>query len=207
MTAAGIHAPGPGQRADVLAALGAVEVAEAPVRAEDFRALAEPALRDTVDEVLRSTGRVLLRVGDGWLSGYDDTIADRLADEGLGLLAPTDRAVLTLVLLRTVAIPRAQGRIAEGDWTAAEPTTIDELAKSRHLTKLAIRGSVRRLRTAGILKPGLRSLIVPGPQFLRLTETRSRRLWEDLILLCQPDGMAAEVIRRRRTTRDSEDGA
>lgn len=205
--ASGLGTLDPGQHGAVLAALGAVEVAEGPVRAEDFRALAEPALRDAVDALLRATGRVLLRVGDGWLSGYDDTIADRLADEGVGVLAPTDRAVLTLVLLRTVAIPRAQGRIADGDWTAAEPTTIDELAKSRHLTKQAIRASVRRLRTAGLLKPGLRPVIVPGPQFLRLTEARSRRLWEDLILLCQPDGMAAEVIRRRRTSTDREDAA
>ena len=197
----------PQQRADVLAALGALEVAETPVRAADFRALAEPALRTAVDAALRGTGRTLLRVGDGWLSGYDDALADRLVEDGLGVLAPVDRAVLTLVLLRTVAIPRAQGRIDDADWTAAEPTTIDELSKNRHLTKQEIKAGVRRLRTAGVLKPGRRPVIVPGPQFLRLTETRSRRLWEDLILLCQPDGMAAEVIRRRRAAHAKEPAA
>lgn len=189
---------GLGHDAEVLAALGAVEVAERAVREDDFRALADPALRHTIDHLLRSVGRALVQVDGGWLSGYPDDIADRLAAEGVGVLAPIDRAVLTLVLLRTVAIPRARGRVPDGDWTAAEATTIDILATNRHISKQAVRSSVRRLRTAGILKPGLRADIVPGPQFVRLSSQRGSRLWEDLVLLCQPGGMLAEVIRRRR---------
>lgn len=198
MTAAALHTLDARQRADVQAALSAIEVAATPVQAVDFPALGDPALREVLEAALSETGRVLLRVGGGYLSGYDDTIANRLAAEGLGVLAPAERAVLALVLLRTVGVPRARGRLAGGDRTDAEPTTIVELAKHRHLSQQAIRGAVRRLRTAGILKPGPRPLLVPGPQLLRLTETRTTRLWEDLILLCRPDGMYAEVVRRRR---------
>lgn len=185
-------------RADILAALAAVECAEAPVSGGDFVALGDPALRRVVQKLLTASGRTLIEHADGWLSGYRDDIADRLAAEGLGILSPKDRAVLALVLLHTVAIPRARGRITSDDWTEAVPTTVEELERNRHLTQKDIRASLRRLRTAGILRPGQRALIAPGPQFLRLTAERSSRLSEDLVLLCQPTGMLADVIRRRR---------
>lgn len=187
------------QRGAVVQAVAALEIAEAPVGGQAFEALADPGLRALVAEMLGRAGRVLLRVDTGWISGYDDTIADRLASEGLGVLVPVDRAVLTVVLLRTVAAPRALGRVDNDRWDAGEPTTIDELALHRTLTKTQIRQSVRRLRLAGVLRPGHRAALVPGPQFLRLTQARSQRLWEDLVLACKPDGMLAEVIRRRRT--------
>ena len=188
-------------RADVLAAVAAVETADVPVSADAFGALRDPALRDAVQCVLAATGRTLIEHGGGWLSGYDDRIADRLAADGLGVLAPKDRAVLALVLLLTVAIPRARGRVSADDWTDAIPTSMDELERNRHLTQKDIRASLRRLRSAGILRPGHRAAIAPGPQFLRLTGDRSGRLSEDLVLLCHPDGMLAHVIRRRRADR------
>jgi hypothetical protein len=133
-----------------------------------------------------------------WITGYDDTIADRLSADGLGVLSHSDAAVLTLVLLHSVAIPRARGRITSGDWTIAEAVSVDTLARNRHLTKTAISTSVRRLRTAGILRPGQRADIVPGPQFLRLSPHRLATIWEGLLLLCRPEGRTAEMIRRRR---------
>lgn len=186
------------QRHAVLEAVAALELAEAPVDGARFEALGDPGLRALVQRALGAAGRVLLPNGDGWSSGYDDTIADRLADEGIGVLRPDDRAVLALVLLRTVAVPRALGRVEGTDWCEAEPTSVDELALNRHLTKSRIHAAVRRLKTAGILRPGHRALLVPGPQFQRLTPKRAQRLWEDLVLACRPDGMLAEVIRRRR---------
>lgn len=196
----------PGQETDVRAALAALEVARDPVSTETFRALYDPSLRAEVAARLGLSGRVLLPADGGYLSGYDDSIADRLVDKGSGVLEVTDRAVLTLVLLLTVAIPRAKGRISGSDWTEAEPTTVDELALNRHLSKQAIRGSVRRLRAAGILRPGHRAPIAPGPQFLRLTQRRGARLWEELVLLCKPDGTMADVIHRRRRRADQVGG-
>jgi hypothetical protein len=188
-------------RVEVLAAAAAVDVADAPVPADSFRALADPALRAAVEEALAAAGRCLIGRDDGYISGYRDDIADRLIRDGIGVLRPTDRAVLTLVLLHTVAIPRARGRLDSEDWTQSEPTTVDELNRNRHLHKTDIQQSLRRLRTLGVLRHGHRSAIAPGPQFLRLTQERNARLWEELVLLCRPEGMLAQVIRRRRTER------
>src|SRR5690242_10338349 len=117
MTAA-LEMLAPARRADVLAAVCALEYASAPIPLTSFRALAEPALREVVERLLAAAGRVLLTVGTGYLSGYDDRIADRLAEEGTGVLRLEDRAVLTLVLLFSVAIPRAEGQIPhEASWT------------------------------------------------------------------------------------------
>lgn len=198
---------GAGDQAAVTAAVAAVELADAPVPGDAFRALADPTLRRVAAEVLAEAGRQLLSVDGGWLSGYDDAVADRLADEGVGVLAPTDRAVLALVLLHTVAIPRSRGRIEGTRWTDAEPVDVDEIAKSRALSKQAIRASVRRLRSLGVLRQGHRPPLAPGPQLDRLSPERSRRLWEDLMLLCQPEGMMAAAIRRRRAAETSSPSA
>jgi hypothetical protein len=192
-------------RVEVLAAAAAVDVADAPVPSQAFRALADPALRAAVDEALGAAGRCLVQHDSGWLSGYRDDIADRLIAEGLGVLDPKDRAVLALVLLHTVAMPRARGRIDSEDWTKSEPTSIEELERNRHLNGADIRRALRRLRTLGVLRYGNRPAIAPGPQFLRLTQERNARLWEELVLLCRPEGMLAQVIRRRRTERLSEE--
>ncbi|MGQ0805939.1 MAG: hypothetical protein ACT4PI_19050 [Actinomycetota bacterium] len=196
------------QRASVHEAVAALETASEPIDPAVLPALDDPGLRTLVEEALADLGRVLLRVGSRYLSGYDDAIADRLAAEGTGVLDPVDRAVLTLVALRSVAVPRARGRLSSTDWTDAEPTELDDLVLNRHLGKRRIQASLRRLRLAGILRPGHRAELVPGPQFLRLSPARAQRLWEDLVLVARPEGMLAEVIRRRRTAADSiEEGA
>jgi hypothetical protein len=189
------------RQADVLAALAAVETADTPVPRTAFQALADGALRATLEDLLAQAGRVLLEVGGGFLSGYDDRVAERLVEEGVGVLPPDDRAVLTLVVLHTVAIPRARGTIpADADWSVAEPVERTRLRDSR-LPERAIDGALRRLRDAGILRPGQRPPIAPGPQFRRLTPAASASLFEELILLCEPDGALAEAIRRRRAAR------
>lgn len=205
---AGLQSLSEEARSEVLAALAAVETADAPVPGDAYRGLADPSLRGTLEEALQTAGRTLIARDGGWLSGYRNDVADRLAEEGLGVLRPKDRAVLALVLLHTVAIPRARGRIdAEAPWTEAEPTTLEELERNRHLTQVDIKRSLRRLRSMGVLRYGHRAAIAPGPQFLRLTEARSAWLWEELLLLCQPDGMLAILIRRRRAEREREEAA
>jgi hypothetical protein len=183
----------------VLDAIGALELADGPVPAT-LPALAEPALRAIVAARLAGCGRVLMQRPDGFVSGYDDTIANELLARGIGCLHRTDRAVLALVLLRTVAIPRARGKLTGDEWVQAQTvaTTVEELAQNRHLTKTAITTSVRRLRGLGLIRVGHRSDIVPGPQFQRLTPGRSSALWEDLLLLTAPSSSYARVIRARR---------
>ena len=184
------------RQADVLAALAAVETADEPVQPGGFRALLDPSLTAALRRCLADAGRILLRVDGGWLSGYDDTVAARLADEGAGVLRTDDRAVLALVLLHTVAIPRARGKSGTS-WTDAESTSKHELAKSK-IPRKTIDASVSRLRDAGVLAYGAKHRIVPGPQFARLTEKASASLWEELVLVAQPHGVMAQVIRRRR---------
>jgi hypothetical protein len=186
----------------VLDAIGALELADGPVPGT-LPALAEPALRAIVAARLAGCGRVLMQRPDGFVSGYDDTVADELLSHGIGGLDSTDRAVLALVLLRTVAIPRARGRLTGEEWVQAQTasTSVDELAQNRHLTKLAITASLRRLRGLGLIRVGHRSDIVPGPQFQRLTPARSSALWEDLLLLSAPSSSYARVIRSRRAAR------
>ena len=188
----------PTRQADVLAALAAVETADAPVKGAHFRALLDPALRTVLAGCVAETGRVLLKVGDGWLSGYDDQVGELFATQGLGVLPEDDRAVLTLVLIHCVAIPRANGHLTGNSWLDAEPMPRTELSKSQ-IPENRIRASLQRLRDAGILGYGERRSIRPGPQFLRLTPSVSEALWQNLILLAQPDGVLADVIRRHRT--------
>lgn len=190
-------------REAVLNAVVAVEESVDAVPHDRFPALADPALRDIVRESLVGAGRTLVRVGDdSWLSGYDDEIAGRLAAEGTGVLAPVDAAVLSLVLLHAVAIPAARGTVEAGDWLddhlpAPDVATLTS-NRDRRLNERAVRASLRRLRDAGILRVGLRSKLLPGPQFRRLTEARNRMVWENLIVAAAPGSSLARAIDRRR---------
>lgn len=190
-------------REAVLNAVVAVEESVEAVPHDRFPALADPALRDIVRESLVGAGRTLVRVGDdSWLSGYDDEIAGRLAAEGSGVLAPVDAAVLSLVLLHAVAIPAARGSVEAGDWLDDHLPAPDVAAltsnRDRRLNERAVRASLRRLRDAGILRVGLRSKLLPGPQFRRLTKARNRMIWENLIVAAAPGSSLARAIDRRR---------
>ncbi|MBB5912178.1 hypothetical protein BJY24_001045 [Nocardia transvalensis] len=190
----------PARQVDVLDALAAVETADNPVTVEGFRALLDPSLRATLERCLGEHGRVLLRIGSGYLSGYDDRIGQRLAAAGIGVLRPDDRAVLALVLLHSVAIPRSAGRIRGHDWTDGEPVHTKQLLKSK-VPDVKVRAALQRLREAGILGYGVHHSYLPGPQLARLTAQVSETLWENMILLAQPHGVMADVIRRRRLAR------
>ncbi len=191
----------PDEEAAVRDAIGGLETAEGIVPAAAFPALREPALRRVVEERLAACGRVLISTQEGWVSGYDDRAADALAGLGIGVLSPADRAVLALVLLRTVAIPRARGELSGTAWVTpdgARPTSVPELNHNRHLSKKQITESVRKLRALGLLRPGHRAGILPGPALHRLSPLRAAWLWEDLLMLAAPDSSYARVLRARR---------
>lgn len=187
---------------EVLAAFSILEAAEDPVPEHRFRALRDPALRSSLGELCAQAGRLLMSVGDGWITGYDDKVADRLASEGVGVLSERDRAVLCLVLLHAAIIPRAQGRIESDDWADADGTTVEAIALNRHLSKAAIQASVRRLAIHGIVARTSRGGIVPGPQLRRTTRDRNERIWAHLTLAARPHGMLAAAL-RKRLARDS----
>jgi hypothetical protein len=201
VTVAALADLSPTRQSEVLAALTAVETAIEPVPKSALRALVDEALRATLTAALAEAGRVLVETEAGFISGYDDAIADRLAAEGIGVLPEDDRAVLALVLLHTVAIPRARGDLPSTDDWMGVPVARERLHDSRQISGVRIDAALRRLQDAGILRPGGRPSIVPGPQFGRLTPAASRRLFEELVLLAEPGGALADSIRRRRAVR------
>lgn len=181
-------------------AIATLETARRPVPRGELLMLADPAMRAAVERALLPCGRQLRQTADGnWITGFCDPLADALVAEGVGTLAAVDRAVLALVLLHTVAIPRAQGRHRHNRWTGeAHTVTLAELASNRRISKAAMRAALRRLRAAGMVAEATTGRYLPGPALDRMSEARSNLLWEDLILVGRPDGQLAAAIRRRR---------
>ena len=200
-------------RDEILAAFAAVENSPEPVPEAVATALHDATLRRSVEEMLNLIGRTLVRAGPGrWTSGYRDDIAARLTVLQHALPV-TDRAVLTLVLIHSVAIPRTEGTLAADAWVDGTPTPVEELQRRTQLPRGELRQSLGRLRAAGLvrvvparLRPGNwahGTAYLPGPQFHRLTEAARRRLQEELILAAGPDTPLAAAIRRRRSHENS----
>ncbi|MYR34670.1 hypothetical protein GTW20_21065 [Nocardiopsis alba] len=189
----------PDQRARVLDALAAVETYDLPVPEEDFPALSDSGLRAHVEACLKAEGRVLIHhEGLGYTSGYADAVTDALVSEGAGLLDEKERAVLAVILLRCVAMPRSLNREVGRTWFDAVPTTRQALKESQYLNRIVDdvlpRLYERRLiRYVGQGRGG----ILPGHQFRRLTPAASDRLWDRLNVVCEPDGLMAAHIRQR----------
>jgi hypothetical protein len=191
------------QRDEVLAAFSAVQYAAHPVAEVQLGGLRDVTLRRVVQKMLRLVGRVLVQVdGTHWTAGYDDEVAAALAAEGWQPLSAVDRAVLVLVLVHSVAIPRSEGVLTGDSWKSARPTTVDELRTAK-LSSEDRRLALQRLRAAGLVQlAGDRSggpAYVPGPQLQRLTPKARRRLQEQLILAAAPASPIAAAIRARRT--------
>lgn len=185
-----------GRQDQVMAAVNAVESSARPLPAILFPALAEASLRHVVEEVLAASGRVLISSPLGFISGYDDDMAQRLAEEGIGILGSTDRAVLAFVMIFSVAIPRAEGEFPAGaPWTAGRPVP-DVLFKDSMLQPVDVEPAIRRLRDASLLDRVPGKGLVLGEQFNRLTKQASTLLFEQLVLLAEPGGSLAESIKR-----------
>ncbi|MEU8246164.1 hypothetical protein [Nonomuraea sp. NPDC048916] len=188
------------RRAELVAAFMAVEHAAEPVQEARFGALRDPALRLTLGEMLARRGRTLIQHRERWISGYDDGAARAGSRLGEG-----ERAVLTLVLVHSVAIPRAEGLLPEDTWASPHPTPAEELRRHTQLPIGELEAALRTLRHAGLLtqvKAGEEAGgYVPGPQFHRLTPAARRRLQEELILAAGPHTPLAAAVRARRAAR------
>lgn len=190
------------RRQDVLTAARVLDEAENPVPRSFLHALGDESLRAVLEEVLANGGKVLIETPYGFMTGYDDDVRLQLSTVGIGVLPPVDRAVLTLILLWSVAIPRAQGEIApDAPWTEGRAVNPRELASRSRFPATVVTSVVRRLRDAGIVGWGENRWVVPGPQFLRLTERVQGDIFQDLVLLAEPTGALADSIRRLRAAR------
>lgn len=179
--------------------IAALECAQGPVARADVAMLADPAVRASVSGALRAGGRDLIDAEGSWTTGYSHAVAVTLADNGWGTLTTHERAVLALVLLRTVAIPRARGAHEDDRWTtSAHPTSLDELAKNRQVSKAAVSEALRGLRNKGYVAPASAGGYIPGPALARITPRLRTMLWEDLVILGRPDGYMATRIRQQR---------
>ncbi|MDP4508213.1 hypothetical protein [Nonomuraea turcica] len=189
------------RRAELVAAFMVVEHAAEPVQEVRFTALRDPALRRTLGEMLARRGRTLIQHRDRWISGYDDALTT--VEPGATPLGVSERAVLTLVLVHSVAIPRAEGLLPEDSWLSPHPTPADELRRHTQLPIGELEAALRTLRHAGLLsqvKAGEEAGgYVPGPQFHRLTPAARRRLQEELILAAGPNTPLAVAVRARRS--------
>ncbi|SHN45849.1 hypothetical protein [Cryptosporangium aurantiacum] len=194
------------QRDEVVAAWAAVEYGREPVEEIGFAALRDPALRETLRAVLHRTGRDLVRVsGRLWTSGFSDAAREELVARGWGALPEYDRAVLTTILVHSVAIPRSEGHLTDDSWASAVPTTVAELRSHTQLARGKLNEALQRLRTADLIRT-VRSgengaAYVPGAQFHRLTPAARRLLQEELVLAAGPGSPLAAAIRASRGER------
>ncbi|WP_246238391.1 hypothetical protein [Acrocarpospora corrugata] len=189
------------RRSELVAAFMAVEYVAEPVHEARFAALRDPALRRTLADMLARRGRTLIQRRDSWISGYQDGIPSGQAQPSEG-----ERAVLTLVLIHSVAIPRSEGLLSEDTWLSPYPVPVEELRKRTLLPIGELDAALRTLRHAGLLTQikgadETAGGYVPGPQFHRLTQTTRARLQEELILAAGPHTPLAVAIRSRRAAR------
>ncbi|GIH99265.1 hypothetical protein [Planobispora takensis] len=186
------------RRAEIVAAFMAVEHAAEPVHEARFPALRDPAPRRVLAEMLERRGRVLIQDRERWTSGY----ADGAAAEAGALPDEAQRAVLVLVLIHSVAIPRAEGLLPADSWLSPFPVQAEELRRHTMLPIGELEAALRALRHAGLVtqvKAGEEAGgYVPGPQFHRLTGPARRRLQEELILAAGPHTPLAAAVRARR---------
>jgi hypothetical protein len=191
----------------VRAAVTALENAQGPLARSDLGMLTDPAIRHATENVLAGCGRALILTPQGsWTTGYPDHIARTLAREQAGTLGKEQRAVLALVLLRAVAIPRAQGRLDGAAWTSSShPVTPDELAANRQVSRTKISDALQGLRVVGYIASTPSGGYILGPAMARLSPAGVEALWEDLIVLARPNGYMAERIRARRSGTSAAD--
>lgn len=193
-------------RDEVLAAFAAVEHGWQPVHESQLLALRDATLRRCLQDLLHALGRTLVPAGPNrWTSGYRDDVAAELSrqDEPMPV---SDRAVLALVLIHSVAIPRSEGALDRDSWVSTHATAVDELIRYSQLPRGEVRAALARLRARGLVQlvpergkgPGQAAAYLPGPQLQRLTPAARRRLQEELILAAAPDSPLAAAIRARR---------
>ena len=194
-------------RDEVLSAYAALEHGTAPVHEAQLLGLRDATLRAALQRLLHELGRTLVQAGPHlWTTGYRDDVAAALTADGWHPLPLIDRAVLVLVLIHSVAVPRSQGTLERDAWASTHPTSTDELNRYSQLPREQVRAALARLRAAGLVQlvpergrgPGQGAAYLPGPQLQRLTPVARRRLQEELVLAAAPDTPLAAAIRSRR---------
>jgi hypothetical protein len=193
---------------EVLAAFAAVEHSPEPVPEVQLAALRDATMRRSLDGLLGRAGRTLIELGEQtWTSGYRDEVAAELAAAGWHSLPEIDRAVLVLVLVHSVAIPRSRGTLAGDAWTSGQPTMLTELQDASRIQPTDLRAALQRLRAAGLVQlvpqrvgVGQSAAYLPGPQMHRLTPAARRRLQEQMILAAAPSSPLAATIRARHAS-------
>src|SRR5690606_5041976 len=202
-------------RDEVLTAFAAVEHSRDPVPEAQLAALRDATLRRHLRQLLGRVGRTLVPVAGGqWTSGYTDDVAARLTADGWNALPGIDRAVLVLVLIHSVAIPRSQGLLGGDSWTSGHPTSADELIRYSQLPRGEIRPALGRLRAAGLVQAApsrgrqadIGTAYLPGPALHRLTPAARQRLEHQLILAAAPESPLAAAIRARQVVPPDMDG-
>lgn len=181
---------------ELVATLCAVDVAAEPVDPDVWPVLADPDAREEIDRRLRAVGRQLLTVRAagsvdravvGYLTGWDDTVADAMLAAGMNPLSRIERAVLALALLHSVAIPQASGLVPPRG--LREAASFDRAllwerphANEHSLGKTVVGQAVKVLVARGLLTPQLR----PGPVFDHLSQAATERIWRNLLVLARP---------------------
>jgi DNA-binding transcriptional ArsR family regulator len=194
-------------RDEVLATYAALELGANPVPEASMLALRDATLRTALQRLLHELGRTLVQPApQEWTSGYRDDVAAALIRAQGQPLPLADRAVLVLVLVHSVAIPRSQGALDRDSWAWAHPTPAEELQRYSQLPRTEVRAALARLRAAGLVQlapdrgrgAGQGGAYLPGPQLQRLTPAARRRLQEELVLAAAPDTPLAAAVRARR---------
>ncbi|GIH24612.1 hypothetical protein Aph01nite_29220 [Acrocarpospora phusangensis] len=177
----------------------ALDMADGSVDRDDLPMLADPTIQSTVESTLAQSGRSLISLSAReWITGYPDPIAEALVCEGTGTLHPTQRAVLALVLIHTVAIPRSKNPRLDDRWTSKNGVQLDKIIANRAINRTAATNALRALRRAGFIASAQSGGYVPGPALSRLTAKQRNMLWEDMIVLGRPHGNMAQRIRDAR---------
>lgn len=191
-------------REQVEAAFALLEHSSEPVHRQFLPALEDATSRACLQRLLKRVGRTLVEVEPGlrYTSGFDDITAADLAAAGWQPMREMDRAVLTVVLVNSVAIPRSEEQLHTDTWSSPHPTAVAEILRNTKLPPTEARAALARLTAAGLVKLARGGEgdggYVPGPQLLRLTPAARERLQEQLILAAAPDHPLASAIRERR---------
>lgn len=195
------------QRDALVSAWAALEYGREPASEAALPALQDAALRHLLDQMLHMTGRTLVPAGSHlWTSGYRDDIAAELVANGWGILPPLERAALILVMIHSVAIPRAEGRLSGDYWQSNYPTTPTRLRKLSQIHgQRRLSDALQWLRAAGLVRVARATdretagaSYIPGPALRRLTPAMCQRLQENLILAVGPETALATAITVRR---------
>lgn len=194
------------QRELVEAAYALLEHGSVPVHRQLLPALRDATSRERLEELLRRTGRTLVAVDALHVtSGFDDAVRTELAETGWQPLSLADRAVLVLVLVHSVAIPRSEEQIAPDSWDSPYPTTSQDVTRDSKVPVGEVRAALGRLTACGLLRRvrggDHDGGYVPGPQLSRLTPAAREQLQDQLILAAAPDHPLAAAIRERRRDR------